>query len=223
MKKLFAVITAAWLSLMLAASPASAATEIFEATNFNGGSGKHGLWTNTTFDKNAFTFQNDVIFTVDRANKVGSLTGTAINKDGLLAEIDISLSGFLDKLVGTGFKYKEEQGVPYSPASDDPDLDFFSKAVGSITINGTVFNLSSDPFRHNTVFQFGKGANAKNPNEHGASAWINIDGQSKHWDFNFAMSPVPEPATWLMMILGLALVGGALRSQTARKGALARA
>ncbi|MEM6856527.1 MAG: PEPxxWA-CTERM sorting domain-containing protein [Pseudomonadota bacterium] len=221
MKKLLAVISAAWLSLMLAASPASAATEIFDATNFNSGSGKHGLWTNGAFTPESFTFQ-DVIFKVDRDNKTGSLKGTATN-GSLIAVIDITLDGFLDKLVNSGFVYKKEQGVQYSPALDDPNLDFFSNGVGTITIDGTVFNLSSDPFRGQTIFQFGKGANAKNPNELGGSAWLNIAGERKHWDLNFALSPIPEPATWLMMILGFGLIGGALRSQTARKVALARA
>ena len=221
MKNFFSFVSVVWVSLLLVASPASAATEIFEVTDYAGGS--HGLWTNDTFSKNFFSFQNDVRFVVDRDNGTGELTGTAINKDGLIADIVITLSGFLDSIDNTPFIYKKEGGIGYDPANDSPDLDFFTNAVGSITIDGDVYDISTDPFRGNTVFQFGVGASAKNKTQLGGSAWLNIDGQKKHWDLNFAMSPVPEPATWLMMILGLGLVGGALRAQTRRAAWLARA
>ena len=48
----------------------------------------------------------------------------------------------------------------------------------------------------------------------GGSAWLNIEGRQAHWDLNFNLTAVPEPGTWLMMLLGFAAIGAAMRSNT---------
>ena len=208
---LFAATTAAF------ASPALAGEIVYNVSDYAGG--KHGLWTNT-YDSKAnrfYSIQNGSTFTFDTDTQTAVLLATAVNASGATANMDIQFSGFLDNLNGTGFQYKKEGGVAYDAANDTPDIDFFSAATGTITIDGTVFQLNSNPFAGSTLFQYGTGANAKVATEFGGSAWLNVQGQDRHWDINVGMAAVPEPGTWAMLIFGFLGIGGVMRSGRIRR------
>ncbi len=227
MKKMLALSAAAVAVVAMPAS-ASAAVLVYHATNYTSGPGKHGLWTNSlnSGPDRFYEFQNDMIFTVDTDTGTGSLTGTAINPSDAVAEINIMLGGFLETTNGSAFQYKQEGGGAYDPLTDTPDVDFFTTASGSITIDGTQFDLRSNPFANNYAFQWGQGANAKN-NDFGGSSWLLVEDSNNrslaHWDVNFNLTAVPEPATWAMMIMGFGAVGGAMRRKKKLTPALAYA
>lgn len=185
----------------------------------------HGLWTSNLrlgqgSCRQYYSIQPGSTIVIDEDAGTGRLTGTAKNPSNVLAEFDISLTGWLDSIDGTNFEYKRDGGPAYDVGSDTPDINFFTEiGPGSvIKINNVDYLLDqSDPFTGNTVFQYGAdgiGANAKN-NDLGASAWINIVGRNKHWDFNLNFSqvtppppppPVSEPAT--LAIIGAATLLG---------------
>ncbi len=198
------------------ATPAQADILNYDVSNATGGDCAHGLWTNTLNSgcDRYYSFQDGSLFSVDTDNGTGTFTGTAINKSGTVATLDLSLSGLLDTLDGTGFGYKAGGGA-YDPANQD----YFTSALGTITIGGTPYTLNPlDPMAGNTVFQFGTGANDKT-GDFGGSAWLNVLKPTgwalPHFDINFDLtrSPtqVPAPAGALLLGLGLAGVWGARR------------
>lgn len=227
MRKMLAVSAAA---VALTAMPATASAEVlvYHATNYTNGPGKHGLWTNSlnSGSDRFYEFQSDMIFTVDTVAGTGSLTGTAINPSSAVAEINILLGGFRETTDGSPFQYKRESGGAYDPLTDTPDVDFFTTATGSITIDGNQFDLRANPFANNYAFQWGQGANAKN-GDFGGSSWLLLQDSNgrdlAHWDVNFNLAAVPEPATWAMMIIGFGAVGGAMRRRKKPTLALAYA
>lgn len=183
------------------------------------GSCSHGLWTNTLGSgcERRYSFQDGSTFSVDTDNGTGTFTGTAINSLGQVATLDLTLSGFLDTLDGSGFDYKAGGG-PYDPSVQD----YFTNGAGTITIGSNTYTLNpSDPFAGNTVFQMGFGANDMTGN-FGGSTWLNIlDPHGRalaHWDINFDLAqipgtPVPAPAGLLLFGLGLAGVWGARKAR----------
>lgn len=198
------------------ATPAQADILNYDVSNATGGSCPHGLWTNSLNSGCArhYSFQDGSTFSVDTDAGTGTFTGTAINSLGTVATLDLSLTGLLDTLNGTGATYKGGGG-PYDPATQD----YFSSASGTITIGGQVYTLNpSDPFAGSTVFQFGPGANDKT-SDFGGSAWLNmLDPHGSllpHFDINFDLThvptQVPAPAGALLLGLGLAGVWGARR------------
>ena len=220
MKKQIAMAGAV-LSLGLMATPAHADILNYSVSNATGGSCPHGLWTNNTFTSNScnkkYAFQDGTMFSVDTDAGTGTFTGTAINQLGEVATLDLTLSGLLDSLDGTGFDYKAGGG-PYDPSVQD----YFTSAMGTIMIGGATYTLNpSDPFAGNTVFQFGVGANDKT-GDFGGSSWINMldphNNALAHWDINFDLThkpgtPVPAPAGLLLFGLGLAGAWGARRAR----------
>ena len=210
-------------ALMLAAAPASASIIEYDVTDFNAGSGgscTHGLWTNTRNSgcERYFSFQDGSVFSIDTVSGTGTFTGTAINNIGEVATLDFSLGGFADELPA-GNTYKAG-GLGYDPAR----IDFFTSATGSITIDGTVYDLASDPFAGNTLFQFGEGANDKN-SAFGGSSWLNLlnpNGSDyidrTHWDINFNLNrrvDVPAPGMLVLFGLGALAVFGRRRRKAA--------
>lgn len=204
----------------------------YDITNFNGGSGPHGLWTNNTYDsalEDAFdnTFDINGLFTINENN--GSYTAdfvaTAMNDNGWTAAIDLDLTVFEER--ASNVTYKVEGGRSLSDilstelsdelaASTNLDVDFFTVLGGTITMTDAYGSIIDSLQMENCcapVFQFGVGANAKNKTEFGASAWIGVDngvaggsGKAGHWDLNVALaSPVSEPGT--LALLGLGVLG----------------
>ena len=205
--KTMAIAGAAACTTMALATPASAATVVYNAVDYTGGN--HGLWTNNYNPNGTGVYYSftDMIYTFDTVTMVGVLTGTATNAGGDTAAINITFSDFAET-----HKYKKENGIAYDEATDSPDIDFLTSAVGTITIDGMVFNLSQNPFAGGYAFQYGTGANAKNATDYGASAWLMTDENDRHWDLNFQLvGGVPEPTTWALLILGFAGIGGAMR------------
>ncbi|WP_165853524.1 PEP-CTERM sorting domain-containing protein [Aurantiacibacter aquimixticola] len=204
------------------ATPAQADVLEYDVSDawYSGGC-SHGLWTNTLGSgcKRRYSFQDGTTFSVDTDAGTGTFTGTAINSLGKVATLDLSLSGLLDSLDGTGFDYKGNGG-PYDPSVQD----YFTNASGTITIGSKTYTLNAhDPFAGDTVFQFGIGANDKT-GDFGGSSWLNfLDphlNALKHWDINFILTerpgtPVPAPAGLLLFGLGLAGAYSLRRRKTA--------
>lgn len=216
-KSLIAILTL--LASITANAGVIAQYEVTDYTNPNGTPGKHGLWANGTFSgaerffsisSGTFTIFDDYTATFD---------AIAVNSSGYTADIDLSLSGFLETA-----DYKKENGKDPSDIVDDPlalagpnneDVDYFEVLAGDITISSVagIFGTYSMENCCKYQFQFGVGANAKNPNEMGASAWIGFNdgnpntrpGKDGHWDINVGLVAVSEPGT--LALLGLGLIG----------------
>lgn len=221
MFKGFATAAVTATALTMVAAPASASIIEYDVTDYNAGSScSHGLWTNTRNSgcSKRFSFQDGTVFSIDTDNGTGTFTGTAINNIGEVATLDFSLGGLADELP-SGNTYKAG-GLSYDPAR----IDFFTSATGSITIGGTVYDLASDPFAGETLFQFGKGANDKT-GAFGGSAWLNLlnpNGSDfvggKHWDINFNLDrrvDVPAPGMLILFGLGALAVFGRRRRKAA--------
>lgn len=202
--------TAGAAAMAVAAMPAAADVIEYDVTDATSGSCSHGLWTNTRNRgcSRHFSFQDGSTFSLDTDAQTGSFTGTAINRLGETAVIDLSLSGFLDDLTGTGFDYKDG-GDPY----DGSVMDFFTNAAGSITISGQRYTLNPhDPLAGHTTFQFGTGTNDFT-SDFGGSAWLNIlnplGHALRHWDINFDLTrrPTAVPAPGGLALFGLGLMG----------------
>lgn len=169
----------------------------------------HGLWTNTFIAsgsdsyKNYFNIQPGTKLIQNLSDNTATLTGTAINLDGLTATIALNLSGFLDVIDSS--KYKAGGG-PYNGATQD----FYSTVTGTISIESPFDDLDIVSAVADTYFQMGPGANDKEANEYGASTWLVPklpNGNTlPHWDLNLVLeqcpegqnSPAPEPTTFLV-------------------------
>ncbi|MEM7564564.1 MAG: PEP-CTERM sorting domain-containing protein, partial [Pseudomonadota bacterium] len=172
----------------------------------------HGLWTNNSVGGGSCSnyFSISGLFTVDNSdadsdNWTGSLVATATNPQNVVANINLSFTGFLDAL-SAPYDYKQEGGAAYNAAT----MDFFTGVSGSIGILGTDYSI--DSFVNDYTFQFGLGANAKNASEYGGSGWIQGPNLgSHHWDLNLTFAKVPEPGIFALFGLGLLGLGLARR------------
>ena len=170
----------------------------YKVGNYNYGSAAHGLYTFGAYQPQTFTI--DALFTVFDNN--GDITATL---DGSLTNanhsgtINLDFDDWRDN-----FNYKVEGGAN----NGGINADYFVDISGTININATQFSISNC-VPCGFAFQYGLGANAKNPNELGASAWIQHAGQTgtQHWDLNLGFSAVPEPGVLLLMSLGLLGLG----------------
>ncbi len=197
-------------SFLSYSSHASIIYDVFDTSKTNCAGAAHGLWTNTDIAGGTCSnyFSIDGKFTLfnddaDSTNWYATLSSTATNPQNVTANIDLIFTGFEDSWAG----YKQETGAPYNPAT----MDFFSAVSGTIDILGTSYDIDSFVGPH--AFQYGDGANAKDADKFGGSAWIQSpDITSHHWDLNlvFAAPPgpsveIPEPST--LLLFGLAFLG----------------
>lgn len=218
----FAGVAALAASTIVAPAPAIAAEEVYIAQDYNDGAAKHGFWSNpnnngtTGVTDPFFSFDGDeVIFTLDEMADFATLVGTAANGTDT-AYLNLLFTGYsADLPVGNTFKDAGGHG--------DSGADFFTNVSGTITINGVEYTVVD--FAGTTLFQYGWGATDKAPYEYGGSAWLlladaNGNRLSHHVDLNFSLTPaVPEPATWMMLLMGFFAMGGILR-HSRRKGQL---
>ncbi|MEO0501296.1 MAG: PEP-CTERM sorting domain-containing protein [Pseudomonadota bacterium] len=227
MKFGIALLSAATALAFAAPATAGVGYNLGDAANQCNGNG-HGLWTNDYRPgsgagcRQFFSVESGTFVVND--NGTGAIQAFLINPAGVNATIDISLGGFTETLPD-GSIYKREGGPGYNAVTDDPDIDFFTEAEGTITVGGMVFTIdATDPFRGDTLFQFGGddgiGANAKN-DELGLSSWLNIVGRNKHWDLNFDLVgqpffiDVPAPGAALLFGIGGLMLAGARRKRAA--------
>ncbi len=197
---------------MFLATPAAASIIEYDVTNATDTSCPHGLWVNTLRSacNKKFSFQDGTTFTQDTSAGTATFTGTALNKAGEVATLNLSFDGFQDELTA-GQPYKQGPGgLPYNPAT----MDFYNSASGTIDIAGVTYSLNPSPsLTDDTLLQIGEGANFFS-SDLGGSAWLNIlDPSGKripHFDINFdlALRPgTPVPAPGALALFGLALGG----------------
>ncbi|PCJ16797.1 MAG: hypothetical protein COB04_10175 [Gammaproteobacteria bacterium] len=211
-------LTAA-LTALLSFNASATVIAAYDVLNYNDGAAPHGLWTNGNFlPDNTFSISSGD-FIVDETG--GVITGTlnaVAQSDAYTAIIDLSLSDWHDE-----FAYKVELGLETSPG-ENSFADFFETLAGTITITDNSDSSNTQSFTVENCgscgfgFQYGLGANAKVKDEIGGSAWIQNQFQTgyDHWDLNFAFKSrsVPEPASIVLLGLGLVGIGAARKKRS---------
>ncbi len=219
-RQLQAVLSFFFFALIFS-STASATT--YRVTNAAGncGAGDHGLWTNTDLPQincgNYLSIDGTLDINTESADEgdwFAYLNATAINPAGTTAGIHITFGEWQHD-----HQYKQEGGAIYGVNN----VDFFTSILGTITIGEDTYDI--DGFAEGYAFQYGMGANAKNPDVFGASAWIQscisgTDGEcmdSHHWDLNLSLTPVPIPGSLILFGSALFAFGSIKRSAKARR------
>lgn len=210
-------LTLAALGLVFASAANAALVYEVSDTSVNNCSA-HGLWTGTSLDrakdKCANYFSISGYLTIEDDQSSARLTATALNREGVQADIDLQFTQFEET-----YSYKKEGGVAWNPSLDTAnDIDFFTAISGVITLTDN--SIDTDYIINGLAggygLQYGLGANAKDPNALGASAWIlgqNLG--SHHWDLNVNLTAVPEPSSLGMLSVAL-LAGLARRRRSVR-------
>lgn len=186
----------------------------------------HGLWTASDFNGTGGSCEN--FFSIDSmtleiddsaANSMdwtGLLSGTAINSNGIIASVELELSGYSED--HTAFSLKTG-----GSGAHVADWTFFSDMFGEIVFSSAnkdgISEFEIEGIVGNYGFQMGDGANDKTATPDGASAWIRSPDSSGytetntyHWDLNLDLELVteaPEPMT--LALLGLGLLGLGVR------------
>lgn len=218
----FALVVAT--SLVGVGAHAAVIYQVSDTTRVNCAGAPHGLWTNTDMgspscNANFFSIQEGTTLTIDGDN--AELSGSARNPNGVIAQISLTFSNHVET-----YNYKKEGGIAWSPMDDTPDIDFFTKVLGTISIDDAVYKI--DGFAGGFGFQYGLGANAKVADAFGGSAWItsSVGCQDKsryacmrshHWDLNLDLKRVSEGGTIGILSLGVAALGLMRRNRWARR------
>lgn len=216
LNKLIAVILASTATLLLSAT--SQADAIYSVTsteklNCSATPGEHGLWTNSDVSggscSNYFDIDLGSTLTVfdsdaDSANWTAVLDASATNPYSVGAEIDLVFSNYSDD--HTAFDVKNGGGASSAQIAD---WIFFRDVSGTIVIDG-VGSFTINDLAGNTGLQIGIGANDKTI-AFGASAWINGDFNSGHWDINVELETASVPEPGFLSLLGFGLLALGLR------------
>jgi hypothetical protein len=121
------------------------------------------------------------VYLTEYNDGTAKLQGTATNNTGLVATIDVTLSG------------KTCTGTPYyalCTSGGGAAWCYYATMSGTISVTGfPVMNISS--FMH--PFQMGNGANLQS-NAFGASGWFSSNGVDNQGDFNFELVSVTSVA-----------------------------
>ena len=153
----------------------------------------HGLWTNDFIAGDSYLNYFDIqanTFLTQFDDGTATLIGSAKNLGGVVAQIDLLLSGFQTSLANPATEYKQESGGPYNAAVQD----FYASVSGVITFVPPNSAISIISTFGGTFFQIGDGANAKTNTPNGASSWLLPKQGSttlNHWDLNLDLKPTP--------------------------------
>lgn len=180
-----------------------------------------------------FNFEADGTFVDNGAT--ASLTGTVSNNggsDGFFVNLSFNGFGTPQPKLELDSSALVANGGPVDPSTWsfwDLIEGGVSTIIGFGAYTGWDYNVISKPVDETYSFQSGYGANGKNAG-YGLSGWFFLDGQSafadlinpcaqpvsgmgKTCDFNVDLAPVPLPAPALMLLGGLAALGGMRRVQ----------
>jgi hypothetical protein len=229
--------TAIAAAALFIATSASAAT--YQATSaYNDSYGIHGDGHSLTLNGQNFDFEGDGLFTI--SGTTATLTGTVSQNGGVDGYIvDMSFNLFAP---GSEPDPKLElDPSAYDPLGpvDPSTWSFWDLIEGGVsTILGfgayddwdfNVISKPTDDMPMKFAFQSGFGANGKNIG-YGLSGWLFLEGQNATaeannpcgkpaegtgniCDFNVDLSEVPLPAPALLLIGGIAALGGLRRAK----------
>lgn len=175
---------------LLAASPAQAALVLVGVYGGNDCSGQGGF-------NNCYATQNGVV----QGGSVGSPTIYKLGSDG-----EIEIASMWDSITGTEFDIgytPNTLSFTYTPGAGDPTMHYFSiKQANGYALFYDATPITSASINLDTYFP-------RNP------GWSHITFFDTGLDIN-PLTPVPEPATWAMLLFGFGAIGASLRTRNSR-------
>lgn len=216
----------------LSASAVSAATYT-ASTAYNDSYGIHGDGHSLTMNGINLDFEADGMFSV--SGSTATLTGTASTNggsDGFFVDLSFNQFSTPDPKLELHDSAYAVNGGPVDPSTWsfwDLIEGGVSTLIGFGSYAGWDFDVISKPISELYSFQSGDGANGKNVGP-GLSGWLFLDGRTAFadsvnpcavpasgmgniCDFNVDLAPVPLPAPALLLIGGIAALGGLRRVQ----------
>lgn len=194
--------------LALASAPASAAELLFETEGqegevvFGGGSLSDGLsgrlaLTLVEIAGNSFTFAYSLMNTSDASNLVSRISTFAFNTDPNTSSVTI-LSGFTTVIRDGNLPGQNAFELCFKTGQGNNCNNGTGGATLSSPVNGSfILNLGGPATSSVTLSNFLARYQSTGPNGEGSAVGVG--------------TAVPEPGTWLLMILGLGAVGFAMR------------
>jgi hypothetical protein len=226
-------VSALAAAALLTASAASAATSYGATSAFNDGFGIYRDGHSLTLNWLNFDFEPDSAFT--NYGSSATLTGVVSTNggaDGFVVDLSFSQFGTPSPKLELASGAYVGNGGPVDPSTWS-FWDLIEGGVSTITGFGAYenwdFDVISKPISELYAFQLGFGANGKNIG-YGLSGWLFLDGHTAFadsvnpcavpasgmgavCDFNIDLAPVPLPAPALMLIGGIAALGGLRRAK----------